>query len=54
MKQTIAALFLLITLTTKAQQLVLNGDLKGQYVEEAVLPVTNNAYVSVRDSTAYL
>jgi hypothetical protein len=54
MKKTTIALFLLITLTSKAQQLVLNDGLKPEYVQEAVLPVSNNAYVLVRDSTAYL
>jgi hypothetical protein len=48
------ALFLLITLTANAQHLVLNEGLKAQYIQEAVLPVSNNAYVVLKDSTAYL
>jgi hypothetical protein len=54
MKKTTIALFLLITLTSKAQQLVLNDGLKAEYVQETVLPVSNNAYVLVKDITAYL
>jgi hypothetical protein len=48
------ALFLLITLTANAQHLVLNEGLKAQYIQEALLPVSNNTYVVLKDSTAYL
>ncbi|WP_044399256.1 hypothetical protein [Lacinutrix sp. Hel_I_90] len=48
------ALFFLIALSAKAQQLIIKDGLKAQYVQEAILPVSNNAYVVLKDSTAYL
>lgn len=45
---------LLIAVAAKAQTFVLNSNLKAPYVQEVVLPVANNAYVLVYDSTAYL
>lgn len=54
MKFAILVSILLIVFTAKSQQLVLNDGLKSQYVQEAVLPVSSNAYVIVKDSTAYL
>lgn len=46
--------FFLITLKASAQRLVLNDGLKLEYAQEAVLPVADDLYVLVKDSTAYL
>ncbi len=45
---------LIISLATKAQKLVLNDHLHAQYVQEVILPVSDEAYVLVKDSTAFL
>ncbi|OAB81437.1 hypothetical protein [Cochleicola gelatinilyticus] len=44
---------LFITITTQAQQLKINPELIAQSVEEVVLPVSEDAYVLVKDSIAY-
>jgi len=54
MKFCITVSILLIAAIACAQQLVLNDDLKARHVQEAVLPVSSNAYVVLKDSTAYL
>ncbi|AFU68186.1 hypothetical protein P700755_001249 [Psychroflexus torquis ATCC 700755] len=54
MKFAILVSILFIVFTAKAQQFVLNNGLKMQYVQEAVLPVAKDAYVVLKDSTAYL
>jgi hypothetical protein len=54
MKLAILLPILLITIKTNAQQLILKEGFKSQYIQEAVLPVANNAYVTLKDSTAYL
>ena len=54
MKIAILVSILLIVFTAKAQQLVLNDGLKMQYVQEAVLPVAEDAYVVLKDSTVCL
>ncbi|AFL82008.1 hypothetical protein Aeqsu_2552 [Aequorivita sublithincola DSM 14238] len=54
MRFLILLLILIITLTAKAQKLVLNDGLQVQYVQEAILPVSNNEYVVLKDSAAYL
>ncbi|GGG45024.1 hypothetical protein [Bizionia arctica] len=45
---------LIVTLTAKAQQLVLNDGLIAQYTQEAILPLTDEIYALVKDSTAFL
>ena len=45
---------LIITFTIQAQHLIINPDLISHNVEEVILPVSNNAYVLVKDSTAYV
>jgi hypothetical protein len=54
MKIAILVSILLTVFTAKAQQLVLNDGLKMQYVQEAVLPVAEDAYVVLKDSTVCL
>lgn len=54
MKFLIAVGLLIITITTQAQQLKINPDFIAQSAEEIVLPVSENAYVLVKDSTAYV
>lgn len=49
----IAAIFY-VGMSAIGQQLVVNDGLKTPYVEEAILPVSNSAYVVVKDSTVYL
>jgi len=46
--------FLIIVVCANAQQLVLNDGFRGQYIHEAVLPVSSSAYVLAKDSIAYL